>query len=62
MPYSREQETQKLAYHLWIKRGAPFNDCPEADWFEAENLLQAEMYHFDLLTSFSTDFRASRSL
>jgi len=32
----QEEKIRTLAYDLWEKRGAPFNNCPEQDWFESE--------------------------
>jgi len=32
----QEEKIRTLAYELWEKRGAPFNNCPEQDWFESE--------------------------
>ena len=35
------QETERLAYQFWLKRGCPIGS-PEDDWFRAEEELQVE--------------------
>jgi Protein of unknown function (DUF2934) len=36
-----QEETQRLAYQLWLERGCPV-DSPEQDWFRAEEELRRE--------------------
>ena len=36
-----QQETQRLAYQLWLERGCPVGSS-EQDWFRAEEELRRE--------------------
>jgi hypothetical protein len=36
-----QEETQRLAYQLWLERGCPVGS-PEQDWFRAEEELGRE--------------------
>jgi hypothetical protein len=36
-----QEETQRLAYQLWLERGCPVGS-PEQDWFRAEEELWRE--------------------
>lgn len=40
MSFQHDESVRVLAYLLWEKRGAPFNDHPESDWIKSEEILE----------------------
>jgi len=56
MGEDRHEYVQKLAYQLWEKRGRPLGS-PEADWFQAEQVLYSSLLASGLIDSSANDGR-----